>query len=156
LGKRTTGDGTKVGRFVFQSKEDLRMWMATHVPNNRFGLFLDAVSIFDFLAQSHLDAQENMSQLYNSQKNGFETTYESRIVSSMQNLFPNLFGKAAADGMDTSKALPGLQNVEKWNNNGVTGLYFFKLSGNCPTWIYNFATLSLLPSTRTLKLAIWP
>jgi len=123
LEKRTIGEGTKIGRFLFQSQEDLRLWMVTHVPNNRFGLFLDAVSIFDFLAQPHLDTQENMSQLYNSQKNGFETTYESRIVSSMQNLFPNLFGKASADGMDTSKALPGLQTVEKWNHNGVTGLY---------------------------------
>jgi hypothetical protein len=123
LEKRTVGEGTKIGQFLFQSKEDLRLWMSTHVPNNRFGLFLDAVSIFDFLAQPHLDAQENMSQLYNSQKNGFETTYESFIVSSMQNLFPNLFGKSSADGMDTAKALPGLQTVDKWNNNGVTGLY---------------------------------
>jgi len=123
LEKRTVGEGTKIGRFLFQSQEDLRIWMTTHVPNNRFGLFLDAVSIFDFLAQPHLDAQENMSQLYNSQKNGFDTTYESRIVSSMQNLFPNLFGKSSADGMDTAKALPGLQTVEKWNNNGVTGLF---------------------------------
>jgi hypothetical protein len=40
----------------------------------------------------------------------------------MQNLFPNLFGNSASDGMDTSQALPGLQTVEKWNNNGVTGL----------------------------------
>jgi hypothetical protein len=69
-------------------------------------MFLDAVSIFDFLAQPHLDAQENISQLYNSQKNGFDTTYESHIVSTMQNLFPNLFGKSTSDGMDTSKALP--------------------------------------------------
>jgi hypothetical protein len=123
LEKCTVGEDTKIGRFLFQSKEDLRLWMVMHVPNNRFGLFLDAVSIFDFLAQPHLDTQENMSQLYNSQKNGFETTYESRIVSSMQNLFPNLFGKSSADGMDTAKALPGLQTVEKWNHNGVTGLH---------------------------------
>ena len=123
LEKCTVGEGTKIGRFLFQSKEDLRLWMVMHVPNYRFGLFLDAVSIFDFLAQPHLDTQENMSQLYNSQKNGFETTYESRIVSSMQNLFPNLFGKSSAGGMDTAKALPGLQTVEKWNHNGVTGLY---------------------------------
>lgn len=123
LEKCTIGEGTKIGRFLFQSKEDLCLWMVTHLPNNWFGLFLDAMSIFDFLAQPHLDTQENMSQLYNSQKNGFETTYESQIVSSMQNLFPNLFRKSSADGMDTAKALPGLQTVDKWNHNGVTGLY---------------------------------
>lgn len=98
------------------------MWMVTNIPNNRFGFFLDEVSIFDFLAQLHLDNQENMSQLYNLQKNGFETTYESRIIYSMQNLFPNLFGNTAANGMDMSQALLGLQSVDKWNNNGVTEL----------------------------------
>jgi hypothetical protein len=40
----------------------------------------------------------------------------------MQNLFPNLFGKSNADGMDTSKTLPAIQTSDKWNSNGVTGL----------------------------------
>jgi hypothetical protein len=40
----------------------------------------------------------------------------------MQNLFPNLFGKSGSDGMDTSRTLPALQNGDKWNANGVTGL----------------------------------
>jgi len=122
LEKRVVGDGMRVGRFVFQSKEDLRLWLASHLPSNRFGLFLDGVSIFDFLAHTHMDSNENMAHLYNSQKNGFETIYESKIISSMQNLFPNLFGKGGADGMDTSRTLPGLQSSDKWNSDGVTGL----------------------------------
>jgi hypothetical protein len=122
LEKRVVGDGIRIGRFLFQSREDLRVWLLSHLPSNRFGLFLDGVSIFDFLAQTHMDSQENMAHLYNSQKNGFDTIYESKIISSMQNLFPNLFGKSGADGMDTSKTLPGLQNSEKWNSDGVTGL----------------------------------
>jgi hypothetical protein len=100
----------------------LRIRIVSHVPSNRFGLFLDGVSVFDFLAQSHMDSQDNMAHMYNSQKNGFETTYESRVISSMQNLFPNIFGKNGADGMDTAQTLPGLKSVDKWNANGVTGL----------------------------------
>lgn len=73
-----------------------------------FGLFLDAISVFDFLAQPHTDTEMNMNHLYASQKNVFETIYESRILFSMQNLFPNLFGKSSSDGMDTSQSLPGL------------------------------------------------
>jgi hypothetical protein len=122
LEKRIVGDRIRIGRFLFQSKEDLRVWLLAHVPGNRFGLFLDGVSVFDFLAQPHMGTQENMAHLYNSQKNGFDTVYESRIISSMQNLFPNLFGKSSADGMDTSRTLPGLQSPDKWNSNGVTGL----------------------------------
>jgi len=69
-----------------------------------------------------MDSQDNMAHMYNSQKNGFETTYESRVISSMQNLFPNIFGKNGSDGMDTSQTLPGLKSVDKWNANGFTGL----------------------------------
>jgi len=93
------------------------------MPSNWSGLFLDAVSIFNFLAQAHMDSQDNMQHIYNSQKNGFDTTYESRIISSMRHLFPNLFGKISSDGMDTSWYLPALQNPDKWNLNGVTGLH---------------------------------
>jgi hypothetical protein len=92
LEKRIVGDGVRIGRFLFQSQEDLWVWLVSHVSNNRFCLFLDGVSIFDFLAQSHVDSQDNMAHMYNSQKNGFETVYESRVISSMQNLSPNLFG----------------------------------------------------------------
>jgi hypothetical protein len=122
LEKRSVGDGVRIGRFLFQSQEELRIWIVSHVPNNRFGLFIDGVSVFDFLAQSHMDSQDNMAHMYNSQKNGFETTYESRAISSMQNLFPNIFGKNGSDGMDTSQTLPGLKSVDKWNGNDVTGL----------------------------------
>jgi hypothetical protein len=48
LEKRVTGEGTKVGCFLFQSKEDLCLWIAANVPTNRFGLFLNGVSIFVF------------------------------------------------------------------------------------------------------------
>lgn len=121
LEKRIVGYGVRIG-FLFQSKEDLRLWLAAHIPSNRFSLFVDRVSIFDFLAQPHMDSSENMAHLYNSQKNGFETIYESRVISSIQNLFPDLFGKNSADGMDTSQTLPALQSIDKWNYNGVTGL----------------------------------
>jgi hypothetical protein len=50
LEKRIVGDGVRIGCFLFQSQEDLRVWLVSHVSNNRFGLFLDGVSIFDFLA----------------------------------------------------------------------------------------------------------
>jgi hypothetical protein len=108
LKKCIVGHGIHVGHFLFKSKEDLRIWMAMNVTSNRFGLFLDAFSVFDFLAQPHTDTEMNMNHLYASQKNVFETIYESQILFSMQNLFPDLFGKSSSDGMDTSQSLPGL------------------------------------------------
>jgi len=69
LENRVVGDGVVIGTFVFQSLDDVRTWCATNLKTNRFGLFLDGVSIFEFLAQDHADATEVLTNLYNSQKN---------------------------------------------------------------------------------------
>jgi hypothetical protein len=67
--------------------------------------------------------QDKMVQLPHSQKYGFENIYESCIISSMQTLFPNLFGKTSLYGMDASQALPDLHFVEKWKNDSLTSLH---------------------------------
>jgi len=100
------------------------MWCNLHLKSNRFGLFLDGVSIYEFLAQDHADATEVLTNLYNSQKNKFNNLYDSKVLASCQNLFPTIFGRASVDGMDTAKTLPGLTSPDKWDNNGVTGLRF--------------------------------
>jgi len=105
-----------------------------------------------------MDSNENMTHLYNSQKNGFETIYESKIISSMQNLFPNLFGKSGADGLDTSRTLPGLQSSDKWNADGVTGLQL-QVERELPNVDLQFrnaiaATLEDAPEARDLALEL--
>jgi len=124
LETRIVGDGVTIGPYVFQTLDDVRLWCGTHLKSNRFGLFLDGVSIYEFLAQDHADASEVLTNLYNSQKNKFSNLYDSKVLASCQNLFPTLFGRSSADGLDTSKTLPGLTTPDKWDNNGVTGLRF--------------------------------
>jgi hypothetical protein len=124
LENRLVGDGVSIGSFTFQSLDDVRSWCRRHLPNHRFGLFLDGVSIFEFLAQDHTDSTEVLTNLYNSQKNQFNNLYDSKVITSCQNLFPSVFGKSSSDGMDTSRTLPGLSSADKWDNNGVTGLRF--------------------------------
>lgn len=124
LENRLVGDGVSIGSFTFQSLDDVRGWCRRHLPNHRFGLFLDGVSIFEFLAQDHTDSTEVLTNLYNSQKNQFNNLYDSKVITSCQNLFPSVFGKSSSDGMDTSRTLPGLTSADKWDNNEVTGLRF--------------------------------
>lgn len=119
---------------------------------------MDGVSIFEFLARTQMDSQENMAHLYNSQKNGFDTIYESRIISSMQNLFPNLFGKSGSFGMHTSRMLPGLQSSDKWNADGVTGLQL-QIERELPNMDLRFrnaiaSTLEDSPEARDLALEL--
>jgi hypothetical protein len=118
------GNGVTIGTYVFQTLDDVRIWCGTHLKSNRFGLFLDAVSIYEFLAQDHADTTEVLTNLYNSQKNKFNNLYDSKVLASYLNLFPTIFGRSSADGLDTSKTLPGLTTPDKWDNNGVTGLRF--------------------------------
>ncbi len=80
--------------------------------------------MFEFLAQDHTDSTEVLTNLYNSQKNQFNNLYDSKVLSSCQNLFPTVFGRSSSDGLDTSRTLPGLTSADKWDNNGVTGLRF--------------------------------
>ncbi len=122
--KRMIGDGITISSFVFQTQDDVRLWCETNLPTNRFGLFLDGVSIFEFLAQEHSDATEVLTNLYNAQKNNFSNMYDSKVLSSCQNLFPTIFGRSNSEGLDTARTLPGLSTPDKWDNNGVTGLRF--------------------------------
>jgi hypothetical protein len=124
LENRMVGEGVTIGSFTFQSLDDVRAWCRRNLTTHRFGLFLDGVSIFEILAQDHTDSTEVLTNLYNSQKNQFNNLYDSKVIASCQNLFPSVFGKAALDGLDTSRTLPGLSTADKWDNNGVTGLRF--------------------------------
>jgi len=121
LENRIVGDGVTIGAYVFQTLDDVCIWCSTHLKSNRFGLFLDGVSIYEFLTQNHADATEVLINLYNSQNNKFNNLYDSKVLASCQNLFPTIFGRLSADGMDMSKTLPSLTSRD---NNGVIGPRF--------------------------------
>mmetsp|Transcript_6065 Transcript_6065/g.8862 ORF Transcript_6065/g.8862 Transcript_6065/m.8862 type:complete len:105 (+) Transcript_6065:1206-1520(+) len=56
LERRIIGDGVSIGVYSFQSFEDCRIWAKTHMPNNRYGLFVDVISLFELF---HLDQVAN-------------------------------------------------------------------------------------------------
>ncbi len=113
LERRVIGNGVSIGSFHFQALEEVRLWCETHLPTKCFGLLLDAVSVFEFLAQDHTDTAEVLTNLYNSQKNQFSNMYDSKVLSSCQKLFPTIFGRSTSDGLDMSRTLPGLSTPEK-------------------------------------------
>ena len=51
LEQRVVGDGVQIGGRVFQCFEDLKAWTATGLPNGRYGLFVDGVSLLDFFLE---------------------------------------------------------------------------------------------------------
>jgi hypothetical protein len=121
---RIVGDGVQIGARVFQSFEDVQAWVVSDLPIRRYGLFVDAVSLLDFFTSiGHVEAEKTFSSFYSQYKTGFASMYEARVAASVQNLFPMIFGKSDASGLDASESLPAVTNPEKWDN-GATGLRY--------------------------------
>jgi len=121
LQQRIVGDGVQIGSKVFQSFDDLRVWVPLKLPTRRYGLFVDAVSLLDcFTSMGHVDAEETFTSFYNQKRTGFASMYEGRMAASVQNSFPMVFGKSDSSGLDTSDRLPAPSDPDKWDN-GATG-----------------------------------
>jgi len=129
LQQRIVGDGVQIGSKVFQSFDDLRAWVPLKLPNHRYGLFVDAVSLLDFFTSvGHVDAEQTFTSFYSQKRTGFASMYEARVAASVQNLFPMVLGKSDSAGLDTSDKLPALSDPDKWDNGG-TGLKYQLLRG---------------------------
>jgi hypothetical protein len=122
LQHKIVGKGVQIGNKTFQSFEDVKQWVTAQLPNHRYGLFVDGVSLFEFFSAGHIDAETTYSSFYSQHRTGFKSTFEARVASSVQNLFPTVFGKSDSN-VDTSEALPALPNPDRWDSNdGNTGL----------------------------------
>jgi hypothetical protein len=100
LQQRITGNGVQIGTKVFQSFEDVKTWVKTNLPTRRYGLFVDAVSLLDFIsASNHSDSDKTFTASHNQQKTGFTSMYEACTAISTQHLFPTIFGRSHSTGM---------------------------------------------------------
>jgi hypothetical protein len=97
-------------------------WVKTELPNQRYGLLVDAVSLLDFFSCiGHVDADKTFAAFHSQQKTGFSSMYEARVVASVQNVFPMVLGRSNATGIDNSEYIPAITDPNKWDN-GVTGI----------------------------------
>jgi hypothetical protein len=117
-----TGNGVQIGSKVFQSFDDVCTWVPTGILAKRYGLFVDGVVLLDFFSCiGHGEAEKTFFAFFSQQKSGFVSMYEARVAASIQNLFPKVFGRSAASGLDDSDSLPAISDPDKWDN-GTTSL----------------------------------
>ncbi len=131
---RVVGKGVQIGNKVFQSFDEVKTF-ATHLPCRRYGLFVDGVSIFECFTHGHIDAETTYSSFYSQHRTGFTSSIEARIASSVQNLFPTVFGKGDRN-IDMADALPALPHPN--NNNNKEFIYCYLSIGTPKS---NFAVL---------------
>jgi hypothetical protein len=83
---------------------------------------VDSVSLLDFFSfLRHTDNEKQLSPFHNQQRARFATHYESRVATSLQNLFPYVVAKA---GSEESQFLPTITDPDKWGNS-IHGLKTF-------------------------------
>ena len=122
LQHQVIGGGVQLGTRVFQSFDVVETWVKSDLPNQRYGLFVDAVSLLDFFSCiGHMDADKTFAAFHSQQKTGFTSMYEARVAASIQNVFPMVFGWTTSTGMDDSEFIPAIQDPNRWDN-GVTGI----------------------------------
>ena len=101
------GAGIKMGDLIFQSFEDLLIWVKTKLPLGRFGFIVDGHSFLEFFTlTAQIDSELSAAAEHNAEKAGYATYYEMKVAALFNKLFPLLFGKASAGGMDDSDYLP--------------------------------------------------
>lgn len=123
LENRVVGSGVQLGDFCFQSFDDLLLWVKKNLPLGRFGLIVDGHSFLEFFSLSgHIDTEVAASAEHNADKAGYSSYYEMKVAASFNNLFPLVFGKPGATGLDDTDVLPGITSGDKWNN-GSTGVH---------------------------------
>ncbi len=114
----------KLGARFFQSFDDVKVWIKAHLPSRQYGLFVDAVSLLDFILASHYSVvDKTFTAFHNQQKTGFVSMYEARVAVSTQNLFRTVFGRTNSSGLDDCEFLPALPSPDKWDS-GSTGLRY--------------------------------
>jgi hypothetical protein len=129
LKQRIVGSGITIGPQIFQSYEDFVVWIKTNLPPGRFGLFVDGHSLLDFFSFiGFLDAESVANSFHSSNKLGFKSMLETRVAASMQNYFPAPFGKVAGEKIEDSESLPGITDLDKFDN-GSTGVHYKILRG---------------------------
>jgi len=78
----------------------------------------------DSLWQGLLVVHESVATMTAADRTGLGSTFEARVASSIQNLFPSVFSKSDSN-VDTAEALPALTAPEKWDSNdGNTGVRY--------------------------------
>lgn len=126
--RRQANGGVRFKDYSFHSLEDLMAWMRIHLVGNRFGIFLDGVSIWTYFFGSYRDTSQVITDYHGSNKIGFSTLHDTKVAASFQNVLPAALGKGSED----TEHLPGLSRFELWDNqDGSSGLKY-RLSREIP------------------------
>jgi len=103
-----------LGGHIFQSREDVMIFVEKNVPSCHFHLFHDGVTLLESLTSSFNLRTEVMSEWYQAEKVGV-TTQQARHMASFRTTLPHVFGHTKDTGVGTKHPLPALKTFSDWD-----------------------------------------
>ena len=114
----------RIGKFMFQTMDDLEAWMTTHLPPNYpFGAFVDVYSFLQRV-KSNRDIVESGRSIVagmEDRRKSKLTADESLVVEAFADSLPRCFNGPSST--DAANWLPGLKTKQKWEtDSGMKGI----------------------------------
>ena len=107
-----------VGNLVFSSLVDV-VPIAMQVPGQRYGFFLDVVSLLDLVTDAFTDYAVDMQTMHQAQKAGFKSSQAGKVGTSFKTILPGVLAKT--DNYDISSPLPAVKHYAAFQNHSAGG-----------------------------------
>ena len=114
----------RIGKFVFQTMDDLEAWMSIHLPPNfPFGAFVDVYSFLQRVKSNRdiVESERSIVAGMEDRRKSKLTADESLVVESFADPLPRCFNGPSST--DAANWLPGLKSKQKWEtDSGIKGV----------------------------------
>jgi hypothetical protein len=102
----------QLGGKLYQSKNDVELFVASSMPSNAFHHFHDAVTILESLSSSFTERKDVLAEMYQSAKVGV-SAQEAKHIASFKTTLPYVFG-AKSENATSKHKLPGVKSFDEW------------------------------------------
>jgi hypothetical protein len=100
-----------LGGKLYQSKNDVELFVASSMPLNTFHHFHDAVTILESLSSSFTERKDVLAEMYQSAKVGV-SAQEAKHIASFKTTLPYVFG-AKSENATSKHKLPGVKSFDE-------------------------------------------
>lgn len=114
LEARISSVAVPIAGHTFLSLKDTIPWVILNLPGQRYGLFLDVVSLLERVSSPFLSFQDSVTDYFYAARGGFHETAEAKVAASFKLEVPTIFG-GLRDGQESSFPLPSMATFKQWN-----------------------------------------
>lgn len=92
-------DGIRFGGLGIGSFEEMQAWVDINLKSNKYGCFVDGVSILQFMGLSYVTSAAELMTMDSVRKLGMVSGQEAKVITSFQNLLPAILVATITPGI---------------------------------------------------------